>query len=207
MKPGKMITLEGVEGAGKSTQLAMLVDYLRQQRIPVIATREPGGTALGEQVRSLLLDERISITPETELLLLFAAREQHLQTVIKPALIQGQWVVCDRFIDASYAYQSGGRRIDSLRIRQLEDWVLAGFKADLTLLFDLPVEVGFKRIAERGKDRIEQEDMAFFERVRTTYLARAESQSSRIKIIDASQPLDVVATHVQTCLDALISAG
>lgn len=202
-----MITLEGVEGAGKSTQLAILVEYLQQRDIPVIATREPGGTPLGEKIRSVLLssdDTKISV--ETELLLMFAARQQHMQDIVRPALDQGSWIVCDRFIDASYAYQSGGRGLDSQRIQQLEDWVLTAFKPDLTLLFDISVVAGFERIAERGKDRIEQEDISFFERVRATYLHRAELDQSRIKIINASLPVDSVAKHVQSYLVPLIES-
>ncbi|HFD12353.1 MAG TPA: dTMP kinase [Crenotrichaceae bacterium] len=206
MMLGKMITLEGVEGAGKSTQLVMLVDYLRQHGVSVVSTREPGGTLLGEKIRGILLnDDGVCISDESELLLMFTARQQHLQEVIKPALAKGQWVVCDRFIDASYAYQSGGRGMDQHRVQRLEDWVLAGFKPDLTLLLDVPVSAGFSRIQNRGKDRIEQENSAFFERVRRTYLQRAESDYSRIKVIDSSQPVDVVANAIQSCVDALIA--
>jgi dTMP kinase len=202
-----MITLEGVEGAGKSTQLVLLIDYLEQKGIPVVATREPGGTALGEKIRSLLLtDDTSNMALECELLLMFAARAQHMTEVIKPALNSGKWVVCDRFTDASYAYQSGGRGMDNQRVNQLEQWLLSGFKPDLTLLLDVTVSAGFQRIAERGKDRIEQEDMAFFERVRLVYLQRAEADNSRIKLIDAAQPADQVAKKIQHLLDILIAA-
>lgn len=205
MTYGKMITLEGVEGAGKSTQLVNLIDYLQQQGIPVIATREPGGTALGEKIRSVLLnDDGNKMALECELLLMFAARAQHMQEVIKPALENGQWVVSDRFVDASYAYQSGGRGMDIKRIKQLEQWLLAGFKPDLTLLLDVSVAAGFQRIVSRGKDRIEQESVEFFERVRNTYLQLAQSEPERIKLIDAAQPVDAVTKQIQSCLNALI---
>jgi dTMP kinase len=205
MTYGKMITLEGVEGAGKSTQLVNLIDYLQQQGIPVIATREPGGTALGEKIRSVLLnDDGNKMALECELLLMFAARAQHMQEVIKPALENGQWVVSDRFVDASYAYQSGGRGMDIMRIKQLEQWLLAGFKPDLTLLLDVSVAAGFQRIVSRGKDRIEQESVEFFERVRNTYLQLTQSEPERIKLIDAAQPVDVVTKQIQSCLNALI---
>ncbi len=206
MKHGKMITLEGVEGAGKSTQLVMMIDYLEQQGISVVSTREPGGTALGEKIRAILLSGDQQIANDSELLLMFAARAQHMAEVIQPTLALGHWVVCDRFIDASYAYQSGGRGIDSERIRQLEDWVLAGFKPNLTLLLDIAVADGFRRIRNRGKDRIEKEDIAFFERVRETYLHRAASDSSRMAIIDASQPEQAVRGLIQSRVDALIAA-
>jgi dTMP kinase len=205
MAYGKMITLEGVEGAGKSTQLINLIDYLQQQDIPVIATREPGGTALGEKIRSLLLiNDGNKMVLESELLLIFAARAQHMQEVIKPALESGQWVVCDRFMDASYAYQSGGRGMDIERIKQLEQWLLVGFKPDLTLLLDVSVATGFQRIVSRGKDRIEQESVEFFERVRNTYLQLAQSEPERIKLIDAVQPVDEVTKQIQSCLNTLI---
>ncbi|MEE9345740.1 MAG: dTMP kinase [Methylococcales bacterium] len=205
MKLGKMITLEGVEGAGKSTQLANVVDYLRQQDIVVVVTREPGGTALGEKMRSLLLiDDGSKMALECELLLMFAARAQHMDEIIRPALECGQWVVCDRFTDASYAYQAGGRGIDSKRIEQLEHWLLDGFKPDLTLLLDVAVSTGFKRIMRRSKDRIEQENIDFFERVRNTYLRLAASEPQRIKLIDAAQPVDEVSRQIQTCLNDLM---
>ena len=207
MKSGKMITLEGVEGAGKSTQLTNIVDYLQQQGIAVITTREPGGTALGEKIRSLLLiDDGNKVAVECELLLMFAARAQHMDEVIRPALESGQWVICDRFIDASYAYQSGGRGIDYKRIEQLEQWLLGGFKPDLTLLLDVAVATGFQRIVSRGKDRIEQESIDFFERVRSTYLRLAASEPQRVKLIDAALPVDQVSRHIQNYLNHLIVA-
>jgi len=206
MTHGKMISLEGVEGAGKSTQLTMLVDYLKQQGIAVIATREPGGTGLGEKIRSILLvDDDTSISLESELLLLFAARAQHMEEVIRPALENGHWVVCDRFTDASCAYQSGGRGMNNERIQQLEQWLLSGFKPNLSILLDISVSAGFQRIAKRGKDRFEQEEKAFFERVRLTYLQREKSDQSRIKLIDAGLSSDQVANQIQLCLDTLIA--
>ncbi|MFN3884167.1 MAG: dTMP kinase [Rhodocyclaceae bacterium] len=182
---GKFITLEGIDGAGKSTHLAWLVEFLRGRGLSVVQTREPGGTPLGEKLRELLLSEPMHL--ETEALLMFAARREHLERVIWPALDRGQWVVCDRFTDASFAYQGGGRGLSLDKLRQLETWVQGGFQPDLTLLFDLPVEVAMQRMngAARQLDRFEREKIDFHERVRAAYLARARQMPERIKVIDA----------------------
>ncbi|NWG31320.1 MAG: dTMP kinase [Rhodocyclaceae bacterium] len=182
---GKFITLEGVDGAGKSTHLAWLVDFLRRRGRTVVQTREPGGTPLGEKLRGLLLSEPMHL--ETEALLMFAARREHLERVIWPALERGDWVVCDRFTDASFAYQGGGRGLSLEKLQQLETWVQGGFQPDLTLLFDLPVEIAMQRMAgaARQLDRFEQEKTDFHERVRAAYLARARQMPERIKVVDA----------------------
>ncbi|UQY35067.1 dTMP kinase [Pseudomonas fulva] len=199
---GLFITLEGPEGAGKSTNREYLAARLREQGIDVLLTREPGGTPLAERVRELLLapsDE--TMASDTELLLVFAARAQHLAQVIVPALQRGAVVLCDRFTDATYAYQGGGRGLDVQRIAQLEDFVQGALRPDLTLVFDLPVAVGLSRAAARGRlDRFEQEGRAFFEAVRATYLQRAQAAPARYRIVDASQSLDAV----QRDLDALL---
>jgi dTMP kinase len=182
---GKFITLEGIDGAGKSTHHAWLVDHLKRHGKEVVATREPGGTELGEKLRSLLLAEPMHL--ETEALLMFAARREHLEKLIYPALDTGKWVVSDRFTDASYAYQGGGRGLALEKIKALEEWVQNGFKPDLTLVFDLPTEVACERLAKTGNapDRFEQETREFFERVRNTYLQRANAEPDRIKVIDS----------------------
>ncbi|PZW69994.1 dTMP kinase [Pseudomonas sp. URMO17WK12:I1] len=199
---GLFITLEGPEGAGKSTNREYLAARLREQGIDVLLTREPGGTPLAERVRELLLapsDEPMA--SDTELLLVFAARAQHLAQVIVPALERGAVVLCDRFTDATYAYQGGGRGLDVARIAQLEEFVQGALRPDLTLVFDLPVEVGLSRAAARGRlDRFEQEGRSFFEAVRATYLQRAEAAPARYRILDAAQSLETV----QRDLDALL---
>ena len=199
---GKFITLEGAEGAGKTTQLAFMHDYLERAGLRVVTTREPGGTKLGEEIRGLLLDHRydgMSLAAET--LLMFAARAEHLHRVIRPALAQGYWVLCDRFTDATYAYQGGGRGLPLERIAALEDWVQNGLQPDGTLLFDLPVAVGLARAGKRSAaDRFEQEDQAFFQRVRMMYLDQAARQPERYRVIDADRPLEVVRTEVECWL-------
>jgi dTMP kinase len=202
MRRGLFITLEGGEGAGKSTNLAYVHQRLAQAGQTVVVTREPGGTALGERVREILLHRHdLQITPEAELLLMFAARAEHLAKVIRPALAAGRTVLCDRFTDATYAYQGGGRGIPSQRIAAIEDWVQGGLRPDLTLLFDLPVETGRARASSRGSpDRFEQEDDAFFERVRAHYLTRAAREPQRIRIIDATAALE----RVQQQIDAIL---
>ncbi|TDF85567.1 dTMP kinase [Pseudomonas sp. H9] len=199
---GLFITLEGPEGAGKSTNREYLAEHLRAQGVDVVLTREPGGTPLAERIRELLLapsDELMDA--DTELLLVFAARAQHLAQVIRPALARGAVVLCDRFTDATYAYQGGGRGLSVARIATLEQFVQGELRPDLTLVFDLPVEVGLSRAAARGRlDRFEQEGQAFFEAVRQAYLARANATPQQYKLIDASQSL----TQVQQALDALL---
>jgi dTMP kinase len=186
---GRFISLEGGEGAGKSTLLAGVLACLRQHGCSVVQAREPGGTPLGEAVRTIVLDPALGgLAAEPELLLMFASRAQLVREVIGPALAAGQWVVCDRFADASYAYQGGGRGQPAERIAELERWACDGVKPDLTLLLDLPVAAGRARAAGRGDaDRIEAEADAFFERVRASYRARAAQEPDRFRVLDASQ--------------------
>jgi dTMP kinase len=199
---GRFITLEGGEGAGKSTNLEYVRRHLEQAGCDVMVTREPGGTALGERIRTLLLDPDSEIHADTELLLMFAARAQHLQEKVFPALERGMWVLCDRFTDATYAYQGGGRGLDERRIEVLEQWVQSEFKPDMTLLFDIPVEAGLERAGRRGQlDRFEQERGTFFNSVRQTYLDRASNDPVRFRVIDASREL----AAVQLQLDAIIA--
>jgi dTMP kinase len=195
---GRFITLEGGEGVGKSTNLAFLEQTLRQQGLPVVVTREPGGTSTAERIRSLLLDRDLgSLALEAELLLVFAARADHLKQVIYPSLEQGSWVLCDRFTDATYAYQGGGRGMNPSRIEYLELWIQQGFQPDLTLLFDAPVDLGMSRVVQRGeRDRFEVEQMDFFERIRQAYLDRAERNPGRIRVIDAGRPIEEVKADV-----------
>jgi dTMP kinase len=184
---GRFISFEGIDGAGKSTQHAWLVEYLRRQGKTVVATREPGGTPLGEKLRVLLLAEPMHL--ETEALLMFAARREHLALVIEPALARGDWVICDRFVDASFAYQGGGRGLAWEKLQSLRDWVLGDLQPDLTLIFDAPVEIAQKRLhaATANPDRFEQEQAAFFERVRAAYLRIATENPQRVRLIDATQ--------------------
>jgi len=203
---GKFITLEGGEGAGKSTNISFIQDYLQQRDIEVVLTREPGGTALSEQIREILLDHKQdNMNSDTELLLMFAARAQHLAEVIRPALQAGRWVICDRFTDATYAYQGGGRGIATARIAQLEQWVQGELRPDMTLIFDLPVQTGLERAGNRSSpDRFEQEDLAFFERVRATYLQRAAQHPARYAVIDANQALVQVQQQITAVLGKLL---
>lgn len=195
---GKLITLEGVEGVGKSTILPVVKDFLVKHGVRVVHTREPGGTELGEQLRDVLLNTDRDIVPKAELLLMFAARAQHTEEVIIPALASGNWVVCDRYVDASFAYQGGGRGLGAERVRVLEQLVLEDFKADLTLLLDASRETSIERTKKRRElDRIESEGDEFFERVRLAYLQRAELESDRIKVIDANPDFDTVAESVR----------
>ena len=189
---GKFITLEGIDGAGKSTHHRWLVEFLEQRGISVVATREPGGTTLGEKLRGLLLMEEMHL--ETEALLMFASRREHLDKVIHPALERGDWVVSDRFTDASFAYQGGGRGLAKEKLAMLETWVQGNLQPDLTLLFDAPIEVAQKRLANSGNtpDRFEQEQKGFFERVRSAYLERAAREPQRIVCIDAALELAVI---------------
>ena len=203
MMAGKFLTIEGGEGAGKSTVIEAVRSLLAGRGLEVVPTREPGGTPVGEAIRKILLDPSSALLPETELLLMFAARAQLVREMILPALARGAVVLSDRFTDASFAYQGGGRGIDMGRIAELERWV-AGVKPDLTLLLDLGVDQGLARARGRGgePDRIEREDAAFFERVRAVYLARAEAEPARWRVIDASRPVADVVAQVQAELNA-----
>lgn len=204
---GKFLTLEGTEGAGKSTNLAFIEAWLKQRGIEVITTREPGGTEIGEAVREILLDKTYTqMHEDTELLLMFAARAQHLQEKILPALAQGKWVVSDRFTDATYAYQGAARGIAFERIAEIENWVQKGTFPDTTFVFDLPIEVGMARVASRGgqTDRFEQERHDFFEKVRNAYLKRAAQAPERYQVLDASQPLESVQIQIESRLQALL---
>ena len=190
MKTGKFITLEGIDGAGKSTHLTWLAAQIRTRGVEVVTTREPGGTPLGEKLREILLHEKMH--GDSEALLMFAARSEHFHGVIKPALEKGAWVISDRFTDATYAYQCGGRGIAEERIAALETWVQQGLQPDLTLLFDAPLGVARDRLTRNtaNPDKFEREKEEFFARVRNTYLARARAYPKRIKVIDSSDNLD-----------------
>jgi dTMP kinase len=196
---GRFVTLEGIDGAGKSTHAAWLAQALVDRGRTVVATREPGGTPLGERLRDLLLNE--AMTHDTEALLMFAARREHLEHVIRPALARGEVVLCDRFTDATYAYQGGGHGVDARRIAVLEDWVHGDLAPDLTLLFDVPIDVSRARLdrnaaAGRELDRFERQRASYFERVRASYLARAAADPRRFRVIDSSRPLDVVRGEI-----------
>ncbi|TDO12622.1 thymidylate kinase [Halomonas ventosae] len=211
---GRFITLEGGEGVGKSTNLALVVDHLRSRGHEVVATREPGGTPRAEVMRRLLLDPagEEPLDPDAELLLVFAARAQHLARVIRPALERGAWVVCDRFTDATYAYQGGGRGIAASRIAELEHFVQQGFTPDLTLLLDMPVGLAQQRLDGRlqgqggERDRFERERVSFFEAVRQAYLARAEAAPGRMVVIDAGAGLAEVQAELLARLDERLEA-
>ena len=204
MKKGFFISLEGGEGAGKSTQHRRIVEWLSSQGRTVIEAREPGGTPVSEQIRQVLLDTRnAGLNATAELLLMFAARSQLVEEVILPALADGSVIVCDRFADASYAYQGGGRQLGAETVAKVEQLVLKDLQPDLTLLFDVPVELGMTRVAGRGEaDRFEVESVRFFERVRKAYLERAAGDPQRFKIIDASQDQEQVWLQVETVLKA-----
>ena len=204
--PGLFITVEGVEGAGKSTNLSYIISYLEQSGIDVIHTREPGGTPFAESVRELLLAPREENVDEVaELLLMFAARAQHLKSLIQPALKQGKWVVCDRFTDATYAYQGAGRELGFDIVAKLEQLVQKDFRPDRTFFLDISVEQGMQRVISRGeKDRFELEQSQFFERVRNAYLAMVEQQPERFILIDSSQSLNQVQLDIKHKLDLLL---
>lgn len=209
-RPGLFLTLEGGEGAGKTTNLRWITQRLDQASIPWVATREPGGTPLAEQMRDLLLQATPAepLSAEAELLLMFAARAQHLQQVINPALAAGKWVVCDRFTDATFAYQGGGRGYPVADIAYLEQLVQKERRPDATFLLDLPLDHTAARLDQRGQqlDRFEQENQAFFTRVRQAYLARAEADPQRVYVIDAAQPLEQVQQQLAQPLDRLMAA-
>ena len=193
---GKFITFEGIDGAGKSTHIAAVADLVRAHGRNVVSTREPGGTSLGEKLRELLLHEAMHL--ETEAMLMFAARREHLAQVIEPALARGDWVVCDRFSDATYAYQGGGRGLDKAKFAALEQWVHGHLQPDLTFLFDLPPTVASQRIAAQGRelDKFEQERADFHLRVRDAYLERAAAAPQRMLVINADQPLEAIRAQV-----------
>jgi len=192
----KFISFEGVDGAGKSTHLSWFAETLRQRGTDVVLTREPGGTQLGEQLRKILLNQAMSI--ETEALLMFAARMEHIESVIKPALRSGKWVISDRFTDASFAYQGGGRGLSWDKLKQLEGWVHDGMQPDLTIFFDLPVKIARQRLASNESlDRFEQEHDDFFERVRAGYLRRVQENSQRFTVIDASKTIKEIKNSLE----------
>jgi dTMP kinase len=198
---GRFITLEGIDGAGKSTHLAGIADFLRERGKDVVVTREPGGTPLGESLRALLLSQPMSV--ETETLLMFAARREHIAKVITPALAAGRWVLSDRFTDATYAYQGAGRGMAADRIAALERWVQEGLQPDLTLVFDVPVEIARQRLAQDPADRFEREGAGFFERIRSGYLQRAAADTSRIRVINGEKPLATVKKEVEKLVAVL----
>lgn len=206
---GKFITVEGIEGVGKSTNIEFIRSVLEAADKEVVVTREPGGTPVGEEIRRLLLDHRNNdLSDDAELLLMFAARAEHLAHVIRPALDDGKYVLCDRFTDATYAYQGGGRGISFQRIGMLEDWVQGELRPDLTLLLDVPVAVGIQRASHRSEaDRFEQEQQEFFERVRQIYMTLAKCESERIRVIDASKSLEAVQQQIHTELGTFLLRG
>ncbi|MGB2831380.1 MAG: dTMP kinase [Methylotenera sp.] len=199
---GKFITLEGMDGAGKSTHIANIVEALQSRGHEVVSTREPGGTALGERLRELLLHE--AMHAETETLLMFAARREHIAQVILPALARGAYVLSDRFTDATYAYQAGAKGVDVAKIRLLEQWVHGDLQPDMTLLFDVPVEVSLQRLANaREPDKFERENANFFTKIRNIYLQRAQENPGRFRVIDANQPLEIVKQLVLESISTL----
>ena len=200
---GKFITFEGIDGAGKSSHVGWLAELLRQRGLAVHVTREPGGTELGEKLRELLLHQSMHL--ETETLLMFAARREHLAELIEPALARGEWVICDRFSDATYAYQGGGRGLERHKLQQLEQWVHGHLQPDLTLLFDLPLDVTRERIAlaSRVLDRFEQERADFHERVRQAYLERWHSSPGRIHVIDAQGSIEKIRKSLDDVLASI----
>jgi len=195
---GKIITFEGIDGAGKSTHLAWAADLLRGRGVSVVVTREPGGTILGEKLRQVLLTGDQRIHPETETLMMFAARRQHLEEVIRPALQRGDWVLCDRFTDASFAYQGGGRGVAKQKLEDLERWVHPDLQPDLTLLFDVSAELGQSRVERiKSPDRFEREDIEFFSRVRNAYLERLQQWPKRMVGIDGSKPVADIQREIE----------
>jgi dTMP kinase len=200
---GKFISFEGIDGAGKSTHIGFVADFLTQRGKTVVASREPGGTALGEKLRALLLHEKMHL--ETEALLMFASRREHMAQVIEPALARGEWVLSDRFTDASFAYQSGGRGMDRGKMEALEQWVHPQLQPDLTLLFDVPLEVARQRLdATRTLDKFEQEQAAFFSRCRNEYLRRAAEFAERMVVIDSTKSFDETRAKIAEALERLL---
>lgn len=207
MSHARFITLEGLDGAGKSTHLTFIRQWLQQQDIEAVFTREPGGTPLGEKLREILLDIDTEATLDTETLLMFASRQELISTVIRPQLAAGHWVVSDRFTDATFAYQGGGRGVPAERIAVLEHWVQQGLQPDLTILLDVPLEVARERMSgTRLPDRFEQEREDFHQRVRQMYLARAQANPQRFLVLDANQPLEALQQRIATALAALKAA-
>jgi len=206
MERGKFITIEGQDGAGKTTNIEVMKRYLEEADISFIQSREPGGTSLGESIRELLLNSSDArIGDKAELLLMFAARAQHIQEVIEPALSRGDWVLCDRFTDATYAYQGGGRGMNETDISDLEQNVQGSLHPDLTILLDLPVEVGESRAGQRSEpDRFEQQKLQFKQQVRDSYLSRATIEPDRIKVVDASQSIDEVRDSINITMKAFV---
>ena len=206
MNRGRFISIEGGEGAGKSTSIAFIQQYLADKGIELVSTREPGGTALAEKIRALLLDHHDEdVDPYAELLLMFAARRQHVTQVIEPAIAAGKWVLSDRFTDASYAYQGYGRQLPLAFIDELAQWVHGDANPDCTILLDLDIEIGMQRARQRNTlDRIESEQMSFFEAVRQGYLSRAEAEPERFRVIDASQDIAGVEQQLEAVLEALV---
>ncbi len=206
---GRFITFEGVEGVGKSTQVQHLADWLTEQGRDVVRTREPGGAPLAEKVRELLKQSPHGSVPATsELLLIFAARAAHADTLLRPALAQGQWIVCDRFVDASIAYQGAGRGLGRERVEALAEWLVPDLVPDLTLVLDLPIETAFKRLDARGeRDRFEQEDGEFFRRVRDAYMKLAEREPRRVHIVDAGGTVEEVAQRCRDIVSKYLSGA
>ena len=206
---GKFITVEGIEGAGKSSNLDFLQQLLEAAGIVVVRTREPGGTPLGEEIRDLLLGHKhTGMSEDTELMLMFGARAEHIARVIEPGLAAGAWVLCDRFTDASYAYQGGGRGIDRERIGILENWVQGDLRPDLTLLLDLPVAAGLARAGKRSEpDRFEREKQSFFDRVRVGYLAIAQASPERVRVVDAALSLPEVQARIKRLVQDFVQAS
>lgn len=203
MKTGKFITLEGIDGAGKSTHIPNIVEQLKATGREVVCTREPGGTELGEKLRGLLLHEKMD--PETETLMMFAARKEHIAQVILPAVARGAYVLSDRFTDATYAYQAGAKGVDFKKISQLESWVQGELQPDMTILFDVPVEVSMERLATaRTPDKFEREDKTFFEKLRQVYLQRAKNDPHRFRVINANKLLDEVKNEVNVIIKEFI---
>jgi len=201
MSRGKFITLEGIDGAGKSTHVGGIADFLRTRGKDIVVTREPGGTPLGEKLRALLLSHPMNV--DTEALLMFAARREHIAQVIAPALAAGRWVVSERFTDATYAYQGAGRGLPGDRIAALERWVHSGLQPDLTLVFDAPVEVALARLAKDRCDRFELESQVFFERVRTAYLERAAAEPLRVRVVQSGRSLPEVKKDVEDIVSTI----
>ena len=207
MMRGKFITIEGQDGAGKTTNVEVIKRTLEAAKLSFVDSREPGGTALGESIRELLLNSGAGhIGDSAELLLMFAARAQHIGDIIEPALARGDWVLCDRFTDATYAYQGGGRGMSMQRIAQLEQTVQGDLRPDLTILLDLPVELGESRAGQRSKpDRFEQQKLQFKQNVRNCYLARASAEPNRIKVIDASQSINAVSQAISSTIERFVA--